>query len=233
MARLEAEAALASDTGQLMDALPPMANALRYGDVRQTDTRQVARVVDGLVARICIGLPAACASLNDDAGGEMSARLNETQRVVRLLQHADYLVLISDLYEGGNQEEMLKRAAALSASGVQVIAHYGAGRTEPPCLSSGRNRSRISRIPAVPTAMSIIEYKAIDAITSIQTQPTGSAAPEASPLITATTWPPASSPTIPPNPHPMNLRRERARSAAHTSSPPPANAAGNNSADMR
>jgi Mg-chelatase subunit ChlD len=32
------------------------------------------------------------------------------------------LILISDLYEGGNQQEMLQRAAALSASGVQVIA---------------------------------------------------------------------------------------------------------------
>ena len=32
------------------------------------------------------------------------------------------LVLISDLYEGGNREEMLKRAASLVASGVQVVA---------------------------------------------------------------------------------------------------------------
>lgn len=32
------------------------------------------------------------------------------------------LVLVSDLYEGGNQQEMLKRAAALVSSGVQVIA---------------------------------------------------------------------------------------------------------------
>src|ERR671933_489643 len=32
------------------------------------------------------------------------------------------LVLISDLYEGGNREEMLKRAASLVASGAQVVA---------------------------------------------------------------------------------------------------------------
>ncbi len=31
------------------------------------------------------------------------------------------LVLITDLYEGGNQEQMLRRAAELAASGVQVI----------------------------------------------------------------------------------------------------------------
>jgi len=32
------------------------------------------------------------------------------------------LILISDLYEGGNREEMLQRVAALSTSGVQIIA---------------------------------------------------------------------------------------------------------------
>ena len=32
------------------------------------------------------------------------------------------LVLISDLYEGGNREEMLKRAASLAASGVRMVA---------------------------------------------------------------------------------------------------------------
>ncbi|RIH81330.1 VWA domain containing CoxE-like protein [Calidithermus terrae] len=32
------------------------------------------------------------------------------------------LVLVSDLYEGGNRAEMLRRAAALAGSGVQVIA---------------------------------------------------------------------------------------------------------------
>lgn len=32
------------------------------------------------------------------------------------------LVLVSDLYEGGNREEMLKRAAALVGSGVQMVA---------------------------------------------------------------------------------------------------------------
>lgn len=32
------------------------------------------------------------------------------------------LVLISDLFEGGNREEMLQRAAALAATGVQMIA---------------------------------------------------------------------------------------------------------------
>lgn len=86
LARLDTAAALASDTGQLMDALPPLAEVLRYGNVRQTDTEMVAGVVGGLIARICVGLPAACASLNNDAAAEMFTRLMAVQRAVGLLQ---------------------------------------------------------------------------------------------------------------------------------------------------
>jgi hypothetical protein len=83
-------AALTSDTGLLMDSLPSLVNVLRYGNVRQTDTGMVAHVVDGLVARICIGILPACASLDDDAAGQMFARIVHTNAAVRLLQNTVY-----------------------------------------------------------------------------------------------------------------------------------------------
>jgi hypothetical protein len=91
MARLDSQAALASDIGQLMDALPAMTDVLRYGNVRQTDTTMIGAVVDGLVARICVGLPAACASLNDDAANEMFNRLIAAHRAIALLQNPEYI----------------------------------------------------------------------------------------------------------------------------------------------
>jgi hypothetical protein len=91
MARLDSQAALASDIGQLMDSLPSLAEVLRYGNVRQTDNTMVSKVVDGLVARICVGLSAACASLNDDAAKEMFNHLVVTHRVIVLLQNPEYL----------------------------------------------------------------------------------------------------------------------------------------------
>jgi len=36
--------------------------------------------------------------------------------------HDTILVLISDLYEGGDRQQLLKRAASLTAAGVQLIA---------------------------------------------------------------------------------------------------------------
>ncbi|HWI59458.1 MAG TPA: DUF5682 family protein, partial [Bacillota bacterium] len=80
-----------SDVGHLMGALPPLANILRYGNVRQTDATMVAGVVDGLVARICIGLPGACGSLNDEAAEAMFGRLLDTHAALALLQNTEQL----------------------------------------------------------------------------------------------------------------------------------------------
>jgi hypothetical protein len=70
-----------------MEALPPLAGVMRYGNVRGTDARMVGHVVDGLVARICIGLPGACSALNDDAATEMYERVMAVHGAVSLLQN--------------------------------------------------------------------------------------------------------------------------------------------------
>ncbi|MEO1791059.1 MAG: DUF5682 family protein [Cyanobacteria bacterium J06629_19] len=90
MQQLQNAAAIASDVTHLMAALPPLANVLRYRDVRQTDSAMVARVVDGLVARICVGLPNACASLNDEAAGEMIGAIANTHSAIKLLQQSHH-----------------------------------------------------------------------------------------------------------------------------------------------
>jgi hypothetical protein len=91
MSRLQAVAALASDVGHLMGALPPLANIFRYGNVRQADATMVAGLVDGLVARICIGLPGACGSLNDEAAEEMFNRILATHNAIGLLENSEQL----------------------------------------------------------------------------------------------------------------------------------------------
>jgi Mg-chelatase subunit ChlD len=53
-------------------------------------------------------------------GTDINQALAYCQGLVRQPQET-ILVLISDLYEGGNAREMLKRAAAIVAAGVQVI----------------------------------------------------------------------------------------------------------------
>jgi hypothetical protein len=90
MSRLQEEAALSSDVAHLMQALPPLANVLRYSNVRRTDVGMVSHVVDGLVARICIGLPGAVASLSDEAAAEMFSHIMAAHEVITLLQNSEY-----------------------------------------------------------------------------------------------------------------------------------------------
>jgi hypothetical protein len=53
-------------------------------------------------------------------GTDINRALGYTQTLIRDPQDT-ILVLITDLFEGGKEEEMLKRAAALVSSGVQMI----------------------------------------------------------------------------------------------------------------
>ena len=91
MAVLAARAALDTDVGHLMDALPALARSLRYGDVRRTDASSIAAVVDGLVVRICIGLPPAAASLDDEAASATVARVVAVHEALSLLRRVDLL----------------------------------------------------------------------------------------------------------------------------------------------
>jgi hypothetical protein len=87
--RIGTVAAVGADVPELMDALPPLARVLRYGNVRGTDATAVSTVVDGLVTRICIGLPSAAASLDDDAAATFSRQIDGVHGAIALLDDAD------------------------------------------------------------------------------------------------------------------------------------------------
>jgi hypothetical protein len=82
-------AAVGADVPALMDALPPLARVLRYGNVRGTDATAVSTVVDGLVARVCIGLGSAAASLDDDAAAVFARQIDGVHGAIALLDDAD------------------------------------------------------------------------------------------------------------------------------------------------
>ncbi|MEN9936308.1 MAG: hypothetical protein RLZZ387_2887 [Chloroflexota bacterium] len=99
MDRLAAAAASTGDVAQLMDALiheDPVArtslvSALRYGSVRRTDAEAIAGVVGGIAARLCVGLPGACASLDDAAAEAMAERVTAVDGALRLLRDEGHL----------------------------------------------------------------------------------------------------------------------------------------------
>lgn len=85
--QIQAIAAVAADVTHLMQALPQLANLLRYGNVRQTDSALVADIVGGIVPRITAGLGPAVASLNDDAAAAMLFNLSGTHDAIEMLEN--------------------------------------------------------------------------------------------------------------------------------------------------
>ncbi|MEV6109040.1 DUF5682 family protein [Streptomyces sp. NPDC051940] len=94
-------AALDTDAGHLAQALPALARAVRYGDVRDGSTREaagtpgggsrrrwLAEVAVGLAERVFVGLPVACAGLDGDGAAEMRGHVDAVHRAVGLLASA-------------------------------------------------------------------------------------------------------------------------------------------------
>jgi hypothetical protein len=81
---LSEKAAVDQDIGHLMTALPALVRAIRYGDVRGTDTAALSAVAGALVIRICAGLPAAAGGLADDAAARMRAQVDAVHAAIAL-----------------------------------------------------------------------------------------------------------------------------------------------------
>ncbi len=84
---LRSRSAQTNDVTGLMQALPSLVTILRYGNVRQSDSAMVGEVVDGLIARICIGLQPACQSLDEEAAQSMNEKITAVNHAVFLLEN--------------------------------------------------------------------------------------------------------------------------------------------------
>lgn len=80
--RLEAAAALDHDVTHLLGALPGLTRTLRYGDVRGTDTKALGHVADGLLVRICAGLPGAVTGLDTDAAEALRTQIDAAHTAI-------------------------------------------------------------------------------------------------------------------------------------------------------
>jgi hypothetical protein len=85
LAALDERMARDHDVAHLMDALPALIRTLRYGDVRRTDLPALRHVADGLITRICVGLPAAVTGLDDAAAAGTRDRIDAVHAAIALL----------------------------------------------------------------------------------------------------------------------------------------------------
>ncbi|TCC19390.1 DUF5682 family protein [Kribbella speibonae] len=82
---IDTRAAADADVGHLMAALPALARASRYGDVRGTDTAGLASVAGRMVSRVCAGLARTVHGLDPDAAAAVQDLIDGVQDATVLL----------------------------------------------------------------------------------------------------------------------------------------------------
>ena len=80
-------ATVSADILELMAAITPLAEVGRYGNVRKTDLVAINNLVEGLILRVCIGLPNACYGLDDAASQQTFEQIRKVNDAVRLLEN--------------------------------------------------------------------------------------------------------------------------------------------------
>lgn len=85
LAALDARAAADADVARLMAALPALARATRYGDVRGTDTGSLQTVAHRMLDRICAGLPPATHAIDDEAAARLCQLIDGVHDATGLL----------------------------------------------------------------------------------------------------------------------------------------------------
>lgn len=114
--------ALQQDVAPLLDTIAPLARTCRYGNVRGVDVAGVRKILDTTVVRACVGLPTACAGLDDDAAAAMRRALDSAN---------DGLALLPDLPLGD------WRQALEAVAGSDRIHGAVAGRASRLLLDAG------------------------------------------------------------------------------------------------
>lgn len=77
--------AVQQDVVPLLETVAPLARTCRYGNVRGVDVTGVQRILDATVVRACVGLPTACAGLDDAAATAMRRAIDSAQYGLSLL----------------------------------------------------------------------------------------------------------------------------------------------------
>ncbi|MCA9837138.1 MAG: hypothetical protein KC422_09485 [Trueperaceae bacterium] len=114
VAMIQLKAAQDPDLSHLVSAFPRLTHVLRYGNVRlskDADLSTLEHVVKGLLARICVALPAAASSLNEEAASKLFSDIQNLHASVKLLEEAeraDWLATLEQLASSNLVHALIK-----------------------------------------------------------------------------------------------------------------------------
>ncbi|MDI3321034.1 DUF5682 family protein [Pinibacter soli] len=83
-------AAATNDVLELIKVIPKLADIVRYGNVRQTDTDMILSLLTSMVTRVCIGLPAACCGVDENTATAITDDSLKIEHSIQLLKHQPF-----------------------------------------------------------------------------------------------------------------------------------------------
>ncbi|CUR58519.1 conserved hypothetical protein [metagenome] len=142
---LDARAAVQHDVPALLGTVEPLARTCRYGDVRGVDTARVRTVLGATVVRACVGLPMACASLDEDAAAEMVTAIAGAQRGLALLADPDLDAAWTEALEAVSAPDHV--AGGVAGRATRILLDAGRIDTDTAAHRMGRRLSLAASAP--------------------------------------------------------------------------------------
>lgn len=83
-------AAASGDVVRLMEVIPGLVSVSRYGNVRKTDADQVLDILDSMITRVCISLPATTSGIDEESAGRLADLFYKMNDSINLLQRESF-----------------------------------------------------------------------------------------------------------------------------------------------
>jgi hypothetical protein len=140
---IEKRAAQTSDCGELLPALLPLANTLRYGEARQADADQLAALFARILTQGALALPYAARGLDQPAAAAMRRMMTSANQAATLAEiHGDELAVwrnaLGALTEDARVTPVIAGAAARLLYEAEALAAEDAATLLGRALSPGR-----------------------------------------------------------------------------------------------
>ena len=89
LAALEARAARSSECLEILASVPPLADIIRYGEARKTETNRLSSLLERLTIEGAIALPYAVRDLDEQAATALVGEMRKADEAIRLVEPAE------------------------------------------------------------------------------------------------------------------------------------------------
>lgn len=86
LAALEARAARSSECLEILASVPPLADIIRYGEARKTETNRLSGLMERLIVEGAIALPYAVRDLDEQAAATLVGAMRKADEAIRLVE---------------------------------------------------------------------------------------------------------------------------------------------------